>query len=176
MDSKERADKSGLSPIRDLQEYYSRVIAKISGKGRSLNHLMQTPDDVLKVERTPPKINSARKKITVIDSSIMEKFAPEAFRFNLSKDPSRAPTQTHSRSPSKERPEVNKRTLLRSLADAVEPSIEPDQAKDLGKPSARQDAILLTKWFHDIIEVIETTAKQPSSLFKPDQVASYHYL
>lgn len=29
------------------------------------------------------------------------------------------------------------------------------QSKDLGKPSARQDAVLLAKWFHKIIEVIE---------------------
>lgn len=29
------------------------------------------------------------------------------------------------------------------------------QSKDLGKPSARQDAVLLAKWFHDIIEVVE---------------------
>ena len=26
---------------------------------------------------------------------------------------------------------------------------------DLGKPSARQDAVLLAKWFHDILDVIE---------------------
>jgi hypothetical protein len=28
-------------------------------------------------------------------------------------------------------------------------------SKDLGKPSARQDAVLLAKWFHEIIEVVE---------------------
>ena len=28
-------------------------------------------------------------------------------------------------------------------------------SKDLGKPSARQDAVLLAKWFHEVIEVVE---------------------
>jgi len=28
-------------------------------------------------------------------------------------------------------------------------------SKDLGKPSARQDAVLLAKWFHELIEVVE---------------------
>jgi hypothetical protein len=68
---------------------------------------------------------------------------------------------------------------LKSLADhedqLVRPSINKDDdknkhvpswmnksefphltsSKDLGKPSARQDAVLLAKWFHEIIEVVE---------------------
>ena len=40
--------------------------------------------------------------------------------------------------------------------------------KDLGKPSARQDAVLLAKWFHDIIEVIEQESIK--STFKRQQL------
>ena len=90
--------RSGNSPIRDLQEFYSKMLAKlnvsegnISVIGRSKrNHILlnssqinvkdMSASGIINLEKSPPRVDTNRKKMMLIDNTIMDKFGKEAFR------------------------------------------------------------------------------------------------
>ena len=90
--------RSGNSPIRDLQEFYSKMLAKlnvsegnISVIGRSKrNHILlnssqinvkdMSASEIINLEKSPPRVDTNRKKMMLIDNTIMDKFGKEAFR------------------------------------------------------------------------------------------------
>lgn len=89
-----------------------------------------TAEDVVNLEKSPPKVNTSRKKMMLIENTIMNQFGNDAFRLplnNLVKSPIASPMRVREKNlltkdgsvtayASKER-DVDKRKLLKSLAD-----------------------------------------------------------
>jgi len=83
-----------VSPIKNLQEYYNKMLNKLDIQDGTLplrRRLHQqsvldlqtmSAEQLIKMDKSPPKLSPTRKRLTLINTALMSQFGKEAFRLD----------------------------------------------------------------------------------------------